>query len=70
METKASNDNSQQPRETPFPRPCLYSVLVQEAEELPYTVSVSLALWLVNMAMAGEVGQEGKAQLRTARNVP
>lgn len=68
METKASNDNSQQPRETPFPCPCLYSVLVQEAEELPYTVSVSLALWLVNMA--GEVAEEGKAQLRTARNVP
>lgn len=54
------------PERPPSPRPCLYSVLVQEAEELPYTVCVSV--WLVNMA--GERGEKGKAQLRTARNVP
>lgn len=45
------------------------SVQAQEAEELPYTVSVSVSLWLVNMA--GEEGAgEGNWELRTERNVP
>lgn len=61
METKASNDNSQQPRETLCPPS---SVQAQEAEELPYTVSVSVSLWLVNMA--GEEGAgEGNWELGT-----
>lgn len=55
METKASNDNSQQPRETLCSLPS--SVQAQEAEELPYTVSVSVSLWLVNMPGQREQGK-------------